>query len=112
MPIFEYLCPECGKRFEKIVLGGAGDSVRCPRCRSTGPEKLFSRFAAVGGRKSTDDEAGGPGGPGPGGDDDGFEDGMAEREDEGPGGGFGGPWGDEGEGPDGDPGDEDDEDSH
>lgn len=47
MPLYEYLCRKCSRRFEALVMG-AGDA-RCPDCRSDNLEKLFSRFA-VGGR--------------------------------------------------------------
>lgn len=43
MPIFEYLCRECGHRFEKIVRGAA--AADCPRCHSRRLEKQLSVFA-------------------------------------------------------------------
>jgi putative FmdB family regulatory protein len=30
MPIYEYECPKCEKRFEKLVFGN--DEVQCPTC--------------------------------------------------------------------------------
>jgi putative FmdB family regulatory protein len=43
MPLFEYRCRECGKRFEEFVLGDA--KPRCPACQGAGLEKLLSVFA-------------------------------------------------------------------
>lgn len=45
MPIFEYRCKECEKRFETLVLGR--ERPLCPACRSAKLEKLLSTFAAV-----------------------------------------------------------------
>lgn len=43
MPIFEYLCRDCGKKFEKIVQGSARP--QCPACASTALDQQFSVFA-------------------------------------------------------------------
>ncbi len=43
MPIFEYLCQECGHRFEKIVQGMM--QPECPSCKATRLEKQISGFA-------------------------------------------------------------------
>ncbi|HSR69675.1 MAG TPA: zinc ribbon domain-containing protein [Acidobacteriota bacterium] len=48
MPIFEYVCKECGQRFEKIVLGGQ-TSVECPQCSGAETEKMISSFAVSAG---------------------------------------------------------------
>ena len=52
MPLFEYRCRDCEKRFEEIVLGEA--KPRCPSCESRKVEKLLSVFAvgSGGGGKS------------------------------------------------------------
>ena len=53
MPLFEYSCRACGKRFtflSGVVAGNA--EPRCPRCDSTELSKLMSRFA----RGRSDDE--------------------------------------------------------
>ncbi|WP_027184130.1 FmdB family zinc ribbon protein [Desulfovibrio inopinatus] len=42
MPIYEYVCDECGKEFEEIVFGDP-ESVPCPKCSSTKTHKLMSR---------------------------------------------------------------------
>jgi len=44
MPIFEYLCKGCGKRFEAIVLGS--QHAECPQCSGNDLEQQLSKFAA------------------------------------------------------------------
>jgi putative FmdB family regulatory protein len=43
MPIYEYLCEKCERRFEKLVRS-AGADVSCPDCRSPKVRRLFSVF--------------------------------------------------------------------
>lgn len=43
MPLFEYRCKACDRRFEEFVLGQARP--RCPGCESSRVEKLLSVFA-------------------------------------------------------------------
>jgi putative FmdB family regulatory protein len=45
VPIYEYKCRKCGKRFEELVK--IGETPACPRCRDPRPEQLFSMTAAV-----------------------------------------------------------------
>jgi putative FmdB family regulatory protein len=54
MPIYEYICKECEKRFEAIVNGGK--KAHCPACDSTKLEQQFSAFA-VGAAKGKGDFA-------------------------------------------------------
>jgi putative FmdB family regulatory protein len=53
MPIFEYTCDECGKRFSALVgvLANAKPAA-CPKCGSAALTKMVSRFARV---RSEDD---------------------------------------------------------
>jgi putative FmdB family regulatory protein len=51
MPIFEYLCSECGKRFEAIVYGS--NAAECPACKSSKLEQQLSVFAVAGASKSS-----------------------------------------------------------
>ena len=44
MPIFEYLCAECGHKFEAIVLGGQKPD--CPKCHTAKLEQQLSTFSA------------------------------------------------------------------
>ncbi len=46
MPIYEYECRKCGKRFEKLVPR-AGTPVACEACGSADVQKQFSVFAAT-----------------------------------------------------------------
>ena len=60
MPLFEYRCRDCEKRFEEIVLGEA--KPRCPSCESRKVEKLLSVFAVGsggGGKSAALEPAGG-----------------------------------------------------
>lgn len=44
MPIFEYVCDDCGNKFEKLVRNG--DAVRCPGCGEAHLTTAHSTFAA------------------------------------------------------------------
>ena len=44
MPIFEYRCKDCGKRFEKLVLPNKTGKVTCPKCGKARLEQLISSF--------------------------------------------------------------------
>lgn len=50
MPIFEYLCTQCGKRFEAIIYGSR--RAECPGCKSKKLEQQLSVFAVAGASKS------------------------------------------------------------
>jgi putative FmdB family regulatory protein len=46
MPIFEYRCKGCGRRFSVLVgVVANSDPLECPRCHGTDLVKLVSRFA-------------------------------------------------------------------
>ncbi|HTN49152.1 MAG TPA: zinc ribbon domain-containing protein [Burkholderiaceae bacterium] len=45
MPIYEYVCGDCGKEFEALVR--ASTTPQCPGCRSTRLEKQLSVFATA-----------------------------------------------------------------
>jgi putative FmdB family regulatory protein len=46
MPMFEYVCRECGERFEELrSVRDDGPLPECPACGSTEATKLFSAFA-------------------------------------------------------------------
>ena len=44
MPIFEYVCQDCGALFEKLVMGREA-AVSCPTCQSPDVAKQFSAFS-------------------------------------------------------------------
>ena len=45
MPIFEYLCDDCGTKFEKL-LRRSDDQVECPQCGESHLSQQLSTFAA------------------------------------------------------------------
>lgn len=47
MPVFEYMCSQCGKISEFLERAGAKDKKVCSHCGSGKLEKQFSTFAAV-----------------------------------------------------------------
>ena len=47
MPLYEYRCPLCDARFEKLVRSWS-ETVTCPGCESTEVEKQLSTFAFAG----------------------------------------------------------------
>jgi len=50
MPIFEYLCEDCGNKFEKLVRRSASENgangLHCPSCGQEHLKQQFSTFAA------------------------------------------------------------------
>jgi putative FmdB family regulatory protein len=47
MPIFEFVCQECGAPFEELVRSAtAVDEVECPNCYSDRVAKQISTFAS------------------------------------------------------------------
>lgn len=45
MPIYEYVCDDCGERYERIVISRT-QSVACPKCSSDRHTIQLSVFAA------------------------------------------------------------------
>jgi putative FmdB family regulatory protein len=45
MPIYEYVCNDCGARYEQIVLS-KGVKIACPKCASTRQTLQLSVFSA------------------------------------------------------------------
>jgi putative FmdB family regulatory protein len=53
MPIYEYLCPSCNGKFQRLVRGFSDpEGLTCPRCGSPEVRRAVSRFATL---KSDDD---------------------------------------------------------
>jgi len=46
MPIFEYLCMDCGEKFEKLVFNF--ENINCPNCGGSNVKKLISKFSSPG----------------------------------------------------------------
>jgi putative FmdB family regulatory protein len=47
MPIYEFECQKCGRKFEKLVLGSDEKPPECPDCSSTEVHKLMSAGSRV-----------------------------------------------------------------
>jgi len=47
MPVYEYECTKCGERFElRRGMNDKDDEIRCPKCGTESPRRVFSLFAA------------------------------------------------------------------
>ncbi|HDD43260.1 MAG TPA: zinc ribbon domain-containing protein [Candidatus Desulfofervidus auxilii] len=40
MPIYEYVCEDCGERFECLVFGN--EKISCPKCKGENLKRLIS----------------------------------------------------------------------
>lgn len=50
MPLYEYRCPWCGEKFEKLVRSlSTGEEVLCPSCGARVTRRLPTVFGRVGG---------------------------------------------------------------
>ncbi len=46
MPIYEYLCKSCDRRFEILQrMGASSEGIACPQCGAERAEKQFSTFS-------------------------------------------------------------------
>ena len=45
MPLYEYLCPSCDDRFERLARFSDAPEANCPDCGSVSP-RVLSTFAA------------------------------------------------------------------
>lgn len=61
MPIYEYMCRDCHKSFEEIVLTKR-EAVTCPECSSGDVERQLSVFSSPGSRVEAAVTGGGCGG--------------------------------------------------
>jgi putative FmdB family regulatory protein len=48
MPLYEYVCRKCGKKFSQVLTVKEHDTrkVRCPKCQSQDLEKVVEPFFA------------------------------------------------------------------
>jgi putative FmdB family regulatory protein len=61
MPIYEYVCDDCGERYERIVMNQK-QAITCPECESAKSTIQLSVFAAHGnGSKASGGSASGSG---------------------------------------------------
>jgi putative FmdB family regulatory protein len=59
LPVYEYQCQDCGKKFEVIATLAekeAGLSPACPSCGRKRARQVFSRFTLMTGSKSGSDD--------------------------------------------------------
>jgi len=59
MPIYEYVCDDCGERYERIVMNKS-TVVTCPKCESAKKTVQLSVFAAPPNGKSSDGASAAP----------------------------------------------------
>jgi len=54
MPVYDYLCKDCHKTFERVLTLREHDKeeIRCPHCGSRNTEQEAAAFYAVTSRKS------------------------------------------------------------
>ena len=46
MPLYEFICEDCGETFEELVMSAnSANQVTCPYCQSDLVRKLISAFA-------------------------------------------------------------------
>ncbi|MBE0465661.1 MAG: zinc ribbon domain-containing protein [Candidatus Desulforudis sp.] len=49
MPIYEFRCVQCQKKFERLCpMGEDGLNLACPSCGAPAPKRLVSAFSAPG----------------------------------------------------------------
>lgn len=49
MPIYEYQCTQCGKKFEALRSISVDDSeLKCPKCGAEHPQRAISMFTTSG----------------------------------------------------------------
>ena len=64
MPIYEYICDDCGEHYERIVMNG-NTKITCPKCTSAKNKIQLSVFAApANGSKSSKGSSSGSSGGG------------------------------------------------
>ena len=48
MPLYGFVCQDCGEEFEELVLGGSStEDVQCPKCKTKNVERQLSLIAAM-----------------------------------------------------------------
>jgi putative FmdB family regulatory protein len=50
MPLYEYECRLCDRRFDRLVSASVADQAECPRCGSVEVRRLISVIAGMTGR--------------------------------------------------------------
>ena len=52
MPLYEYECGACGRRFDRLVSASEAAEAVCPRCGASEVRRLISVIAGMTGRAS------------------------------------------------------------
>ena len=78
MPVYEFVCADCGKTFDVVATlkeYGAGLGPECPKCGGVNVSQVFGTFTLLGGSKTDefDDFGDDPGDDDSGGDDAGLD---------------------------------------
>jgi putative FmdB family regulatory protein len=79
MPVYEFQCQDCGKKFEIVATLAekeAGLNPVCPKCGRKRARQVFSRFTLLTGSKTDDGFDDGLDDMGPGDETHGLPDGM------------------------------------
>jgi len=79
VPVYEFQCQDCGKKFETVATLAekeAGLDPACPKCGRKRTRQVFSRFTLLTGSKTEDDFDEGLDDMGPGDEDAGLPDDM------------------------------------
>jgi len=53
MPIFDFQCKECGKKFDLMISNSEKAKATCPDCNSSNLKQMLSLFNTGGGSKPT-----------------------------------------------------------
>jgi len=53
MPIFDFECQECGKKFDLMISNADKGKAKCPECHSPKIKQMLSLFNTGGGSKSS-----------------------------------------------------------
>jgi putative FmdB family regulatory protein len=56
VPIYEYVCDDCGTRYERLVLNKAQE-ISCPKCESSKHTLQLSVFSAPGNSSKADGQS-------------------------------------------------------
>lgn len=48
MPLYEYECKKCGKKFEKLIFSTEKENIKCPFCSSEETKRILSLFSSKG----------------------------------------------------------------
>ncbi len=58
MPIYTYICNECGEKFDLLVgVTAQQEELKCKKCNSRNIKKSLSTFSVGGGSEKTNDSA-------------------------------------------------------